>query len=488
MRSKGIPKVSDDRSPEAVPEGYQAIPEADQKKANAFFERGQSVANTGNYEYAIEMYMQGLRVDPENVEAHQQLRDISLKRKASGGKALGMLKAMGFKKPTKDEKQALLNAETLLSYDPGNTDFMLAVFEAAFKGGFYDTAMWIGPILQKANTEIAKPDFSKYIRLKDIYRTLGFYDRAVEACQHALMLRPDDMDLSTELKNLGAQHTMSSGGYSKGKSFRDSIRDREKQHQLIESDKDVHSADFLRQQIAKAEAELAADPNEPGKIMKLVEALTKTESAEDDARAFEVLDSAFERTKQFRFRAAKGRIRLMQLAREERSRRQELQASPQDEELRQEYKEFLKRRAEEEYQEYALAAENYPSDSSYKFNMAARLFQLERYQEAIPHFQQARQDPKYRTDAAVLLGRAFLAAGGYTDEAIETLRTIIDTYELRGDTKSKEMYYWYGVATEKSGDSATALKAFSQVAQWDFNYRDVQARVKRLRGSAGGTT
>ena len=194
-----------------------------------------------------------------------------------------------------------MNAETLLAFDPGNTDHMLSVFEAAFRGGFYDTVMWIGAILQKANTEGGKPDYNKYIKLKDIYRTIGVYDRAVEACQHALLLRPDDMDLSTELKNLGAQHTMSSGGYSKGKSFRDSIRNKSKQQELMESDKDVHSADFLRQQINRTEQEWQNDPTETGKLMKYVEALTKTESLEDDARAFEVLDQAFERTKQFRF-------------------------------------------------------------------------------------------------------------------------------------------------------------------------------------------
>jgi hypothetical protein len=26
-----------------------------------------------------------------------------------------------------------------------------------------------------------------------------------------------------------------------------------------------------------------------------------------------------------------------------------------------------------------------------------------------------------------------------------------------------------------------AIKAYSQVAQWDFNYRDVQGRIRRLR-------
>jgi hypothetical protein len=48
-----------------------------------------------------------------------------------------------------------------------------------------------------------------------------------------------------------------------------------------------------------------------------------------------------------------------------------------------------------------------------------------------------------------------------------------------------EMYYWWGRALEQIGDRATAQKAFSQVAQWDFNYRDVQVRIKNLRAGGG---
>ena len=67
------------------------IPEEDRrKKLSVFFDRGGNcVADTGNFEYAIEMYIQGLTVDPENIEAHQALRDIAMKRKASGGKPMG---------------------------------------------------------------------------------------------------------------------------------------------------------------------------------------------------------------------------------------------------------------------------------------------------------------------------------------------------------------------------------------------------------------
>ena len=471
-------------------EGYQAISEADQKKANTFFERGLSVANSGQFEYAIEMFLQGLNVDPENTDAHQQLRDISLKRKASGGKDLGMFEKMKLRAGIakgKDNKANVLTAEKLLAYDPGNTDNMMAVFENAFQAGFYDTVLWIGQIALKANSDDKKPDFNKYIKLKNIYATLQVYDRAVEACQYAAMLKPDDMDLTTELKNLGAQHTMSKGGYGKSKSFRDSIRDKEKQQQLMESDKDVHSSDFLRRQVADAETEYNADPNEVGKIMKYVEALVKTESPEYEQRAVDVLQQAYERTNAFRFRFRIGQIRMMQMSRRERELLKEVRANPSDAALTSEYKEFQREKAELELDEFRMAAENYPTDMTFKYNMAARLFALGRYSDAIPVFQTARQDPKYRVDAAIALGRSFLSAGGYVDEAIDTLRDIINDYELKGDPKSKEMYYWYAVANEQKGDSATALKAYSQVAQWDFNYRDVQARVKRLRGTGGAT-
>jgi tetratricopeptide (TPR) repeat protein len=468
-----------------LPEGYQGIPEEDQKKANVFFERGKSVADGGQYEYAVEMYLNGLRIDPENVEAHQALREISLKRKVSGGKDLGMFEKMKLKASmakSKDDKETLLTAEKILAYDPGNTAAMLTLTEAAHRAGFYDTVLWIGPITQTANENEKKPDYNTFIKLKDIYRDLQQWKLAVEACQRAAMLRPDDMDLTTELKNLGAQQTMSAGKYASGKSFRDSIRDMDKQSKLLDQDKDVRSADMLQRAVADTEAEYLADPNEAGKLMKYVDALLRTEKEPYEDRAIEVLEEAYNRTQQFRFRANIGKIRINQLNRKERALRADLQRNPTDEELKAEYKQFIREKAEQELAEFTLAAENYPTDMSYKFNMAVRLFQLERYTEAIPVFQQARSDPRYRGDAAIALGRSFLESG-FTDEAIDTLHDLIENYELKGDAKSKDMYYWYGRALELKGDSQAALKSYSQVFQWDANYRDVQVRIRRLRAA-----
>src|SRR3954453_13311798 len=115
---------------------YREIPEDDRKKAARFFDQGKKVSDTGNYDYAIEMYMQGLAIDPDAIDAHQALRDVSLRRKAQGGKAIGMVKALGMKRTTKDEKQDMLNAERLLANDPGNTDHMAAMVKAALRAGF----------------------------------------------------------------------------------------------------------------------------------------------------------------------------------------------------------------------------------------------------------------------------------------------------------------------------------------------------------------
>src|SRR4051812_28652370 len=89
---------------------YQIISEADRKKAVAFFARAKQTADTGNYDYSVEMYMQGLAIDPDSVETHEALRKVSLVRKAQGGKKLGMMDAFKLGRGTKDDKQDMLNA------------------------------------------------------------------------------------------------------------------------------------------------------------------------------------------------------------------------------------------------------------------------------------------------------------------------------------------------------------------------------------------
>jgi tetratricopeptide (TPR) repeat protein len=479
-----------------VAEQYREISEEEQKKANVFFEKARAVGATGNYEFAIEMFIQGLNIDPENVEAHQELRDISLKRKASGGKALGFFEKTKLSTNNKDDKLNMLNAEKILGFDPGNTDYMESMLQNAHKAGFYDTVMWVGPILQKANAEGKKPEFNKFIVLKDVYKSMAMDNatpprlkpellkRATNACHFAQRMKPDDMDLQTELKNLGALHTQVEGKYDQGGSFRTSVKDLATQEQLQAQDKGVQELGVMGRLINDAEAQYRADPTEAGKLFKLVDVLEKTEHPDYEGRALELLQEWYDKTKQFRFRKRFGDIQMRQWRRMEQSQKEHYQAHRNDEQAKADYEQFLREKYEFELSEYNLWAENYPTDLSFRFHAAERLFFLGRYEEAIPLLQTAENDAKYKTRARMLQGRAFYELKFY-DEAVDTLDNLVKEYAHQDDA-AKEMRYWSARAHEDRGDSEVATKLYSQIVRMEFNYKDVQGRIRKLRAQQGG--
>ena len=464
-----------------IVEGYHQIPEEDRKKAQVFFDRGRSVAGTGNFEYAIEMFLQGLRLDPDSQEAHKELRDISLRRKAAGGKSLGFLESLKLKRSAKEELDHMLAAEKLLAYDPGNCDHMLSVGQHALKAGFYDTVLFMGPVLLRGNADSPKPDFNKFIQLRDLYKSLHRWQLASEAAQAAYRLRPEDLDLPKEIKDLSALDTVQVAGYDKKGSFRDQVRDMKSQIGLLNSEKEVNDVDILNQQIAEARKELAADPNEGGKLTKLVDLLVRLDNVPAEEEAIKLLEGFYDKTKQFRYKKRVGEIRMNQLKREEKEKRRAVEADPQNAELIAEYQQFLKDRAEYELAEYALWAEAYPTDMSNRFEMGRRQYSLQRFDEAISSFQAARNDPKFRVDAMSLLGKTFLAHN-FLEEADETFAALIRDFPQRDGPRFKDMYYWRGRILEQKGDVNEAIKHYSTVFQQDSSYLDVSARMKRLRG------
>ena len=63
------------------------VSDADKDKARQWFERARAVADTRNYDYAIECYKSGLEVWPEAVEeGHMKMRLVAMQRHAAGKK------------------------------------------------------------------------------------------------------------------------------------------------------------------------------------------------------------------------------------------------------------------------------------------------------------------------------------------------------------------------------------------------------------------
>jgi tetratricopeptide (TPR) repeat protein len=465
-----------------LPPGYRPVSEDDRKKAQRFFSHARSLAAAGNFDYAIDMFLTGLGHDPDDVVVHKELREISLKRKASGGKGLKMWDAMALKKRSKDEKVNMLNAEKLLVFDPGNSDLMLAIAQAAVKIGYYDTAMWAGPLAAQAEADGGKPDVKKFLALRDVFNQMQQWAMALQMVNIASRLKPGDMDLSVEARNLAAQQTMKGAGYDKQGSFRDQVKDMDSQLRLLDADKEVADQDGQTRRIAQAEKEYAAEPNEPGKARKLADALAATEKPEFEERAVKLLQEWFDKTKLFTFRKAIGEIRMKQMQRQERDMRLKLTDEP---EAREKYAEFRRKMWEFELSEFALFFQAYPNDLTHRFEMGKRQMLLQKYDDAIASFQVARNEPRNRTDAQILLGRAFYEAK-FFDEADETFGVLIRDFPNKEGQKFMEMTYWRGRTLEEKGQFDEARRLYSNIFQNQSSYRDVAARIKRLKDQAAG--
>jgi hypothetical protein len=112
-----------------------------------FFQRARAMAAEGHLDYAIDLYLDGLRDDPGNIEAHQALREVALLRKARGGGDLTTILKMKLRRPGADAVEDMLNVEKLLAYDPNNRDWIAAAIRHADAAGLAATKQWFFNVL-----------------------------------------------------------------------------------------------------------------------------------------------------------------------------------------------------------------------------------------------------------------------------------------------------------------------------------------------------
>jgi hypothetical protein len=105
------------------------------------------MAAEGHLDYAIDLYLDGLRDDPGNIEAHQALRDVALLRKSRGGTDLGTIVKMKLRRPGANAVEDMLNVEKLLAYDPDNREWVAAAIRHADAAGLAATKQWFFTVL-----------------------------------------------------------------------------------------------------------------------------------------------------------------------------------------------------------------------------------------------------------------------------------------------------------------------------------------------------
>ena len=466
------------------------MPEEDSQaaaKAKAFFNKANKVAETKNFDYAIDMYLQGLHYAPDALmEGHLPLAELGLQRQSSGGKKPSMMervKRLGGKTPL----EQMLNAEYLLTKDPDHLPYAEAMLKAAIAGGYDKTAGWIANMIFQAANASKNPSANTYILLKDSYKTLSQFDKAIAAIQRAARLRPEDGALADEFKNLSAELTMARGKYDGEGDFRKSIKDRDSQQKLQAQAGVIKTEDYRVKAVEDARKKIAQNPDLPANIFELADALSGLETDQAENDAISLLENTYKTRNDFSFKRRAGLLRIKKLKRKIKKAKAALGANANDSESKTVLEQLSAQLNSTELEHYRLCVENYPTDLGLKYEYAVRLLKNEQYNEAIPLFQEAQKDPRRKIAALNKIGFCFSMKGWLAD-AIDVYNQAIESYEIKDDATGKELRYNLARAYEQQGDTDNALEIYRKIAQSDFAYKDVSQRVDKLRSEKTDTS
>ena len=117
-----------------------------------------------------------------------------------------------------------------------------------------------------------------------------------------------------------------------------------------------------------------------------------------------------------------------------------------------------------------------PTDLQLRFELGANLFNAERFRDAVPELQRARQNLHARLKAMNLLGCCYCELG-MLDLAMKQLEEASQEI-LSMDVMKKEIVYNLGTVYERMGELEKSLACMKQIYEVDYGYRDVAKRVE----------
>jgi len=481
---------------------FRASPE----KAARFFAHAKTVHETTNYEYAMRLWLDGLRHDPTNQDGVQNFF-----------KSAGAFLATPKSRPSKETNGLFKGRDPLERYlrglldwalNPENAGEAVGAAEAAakFHGDKVDLGEithWMAERALGAIMRDKKPRKELAVRLMAATKKVGAYDLAVRSGDLAVRLDPSDGDLATEVRNLSAQATMSKGGFEQGGDFRRNIKDAEAQRRLEEEQRIVKTEDVKERVLKATEEEYRLRPTDVPTINKYARALREMGGDENEKRAINLYMKAFESTKRFNFREEAGDLKLRRAARALQQYRDKAEANPTDAQAVGNARQAEIKYREMEIEEFRLRVEQYPTDLTKKFDLGSRLFDMARlkqnagdatggglFEQVIPLLQEAKIDPRARSQASNFLGQSFMAIG-WNDEAIDTFRAAIAGHEDGNNERGMELRYGLMLALKakafaESGGAALAAceeaeKLASTIAIQQFNYKDIREQRESLK-------
>lgn len=462
--------------------GFEPSPD----KARKWFEHGRTAALSSNYEYALTCYASAVRLDPGDMNTHQAIWEAAVQHFNAGGKAATRAELKAVDGPGPIDRFAA--SEFAWMRDLNNVSLALRTLEAAAKAHQLEFGKWAAPRVKNIVFKQQKKTKSMFVQAKEAFSGVEAWDEAFQCGEAAMRLDPSDSQLIAELKELTAQRAIAQGGYAENANkeggFRSNIRDAEKQRAIEERESLSGGADTEARNLERARTEYEANPLSPEAVNRYAQLLKRTPEEED--KAHEIYTKAFKDLSEYRFRMAAGDIRITQARRRVKEAKDAIAAAPDDADVKSRFEALRRESLDLEAKEFGERAAKYPTDKAIKFELGRLEFDRGNYDEAMAHFQVAKEDAKFRLQAAWLLGRCF-AAEGWHQEAIGEFKEAIDVLDASDRERELEIKYdlmlsMIAVAKDEQslGMAKEAAELCSSILRRNISFRDIRTHRKDL--------
>jgi tetratricopeptide (TPR) repeat protein len=450
--------------------------------AKGFYDKALATLERNNLDYAIEMFIQCLNIEPNFTQARQYLRATQMKKTESAGGLKRMFTA-GKLMPLltkakvslqKNPTEAMTLAEQALTEDPKNGQALTLLAEAAEVAKFPETVVQT----LETYTRLNPKDMKALHWLARSYSAAEQHELARETYERIIQVNPNDFDAQRGLKDATAHGAMAGGGWEdQESSFRDKLKDEKESVALEQESRMVRAEDMVENLIKEKLQALASDPENPVIQRELGKLYTQKEKYEDALRYLEPL-YAKEGGADPELEREIADVKVKRLQSTINVKKKQLETNPANAAaLGNEIASLEAELDQVKLSDAERLVERYPNDLMYRYELGVLYLKTGNVQGAIEQFQKSRGQPQRRVASLNYLGQCFQQIG-YPDMAIDVFNEAINEIPTMDGLK-KELLYNLGCAYENMGAQDKAVAEFKKIAAVDFGFRDVRDKIMR---------
>ncbi len=465
-------------------------PERAGQLARDCWRKGTEALNSKNWDFAIEMFAQAVKLVPDNLMYRQVLRGAEHKKYGDNGKGARMAgaKLMGIKSKVKkarskeDWDAVDLAAEEGLKVNPWEPSLNFELGTACSKREFLDVAIFAFGEAVKAEKENRD-----YLRaLGDAHLEKENYDEAALFWGKVYELDPHDGEARSKCSQIQVEKATKKGGYREAEGTRD-VATEKTAYEQARGDRSSKNTDVINpgdDPIKDLEMAIRKNPDNVDNYVRLAELHRKEKRYES---ALKYARKAAEMSDEPTVAELVEDVELELLRQRLDKATDDMNANPEDEAVKAFRDKTLRKLVKHEIDVLAGRVKRYPKNSQLKFDLGKRYRQVGKYSDAIQLFQQSVADQRLESEALVHLGHCFIKEKKLPLAKRQFEKALPKLNKQDDPDLFKDACYALARLEEESGNLEQAEEHYSNILEIDYNYRNVQKRLEKIQsGEAGG--